>query len=65
VRTVVATARYWAPFVFSALCLTIACFVGATAAWILLLFAFGSLLDGATAMFERAGSTGGLTTYRQ
>lgn len=35
------------------------------AAWLLHMLGFGLLLDGVTAMWERAGGTGNLTTYRQ
>ncbi len=64
-RTVAATARYWAPLVAGFACLVTASFVGPIAAWLLIVLAFGLILDGATAMFERAGSTGNLTTHRQ
>ncbi|HEX2412562.1 MAG TPA: hypothetical protein VHJ39_15450 [Solirubrobacteraceae bacterium] len=64
-RAVVETARYWVPLVAGFLCLVAVLFVGAILGWLLSILAFGLLLDGATAMFERAGSTGNLTTYRQ
>jgi hypothetical protein len=64
-RAVAGTARYWGPLVGALLCLVAAMFVGAILAWLLIILAFGLLLDGATALFERAGSTGNLTTYRQ
>ncbi|HKH19151.1 MAG TPA: hypothetical protein VKA57_16620 [Solirubrobacteraceae bacterium] len=62
---VVGTLRYWLPLVAGFICLVAALFVGAILAWLLMMLAFGLLLDGATAMFERAGSTGNLTTHRQ
>jgi len=65
VRVVVDTARYWAPLVGGLVCLVAVLFVGAIAGWLLIIAGFGLLLDGATAMFERAGGTGNLTTYRQ
>jgi hypothetical protein len=65
VRGAVATARYWLPLVGGLICLVAALFVGAILAWLLMLLAFGLLLDGATAMWERAGSTGNLWTHRQ
>jgi hypothetical protein len=64
-RAVIGTARYWGPLAGGLLCLVAAMFVGAILAWILIITSFGLLLDGATAMFERAGGTGNLTTYRQ
>jgi hypothetical protein len=62
---VVGTLRYWLPLVAGFMCFVAALFVGAILAWLLMMLAFGLLLDGATAMFERAGSTGNLTTHRQ
>jgi len=59
------TARFWLPLVAGLLCLIVALFVGVIAAWLLLMLGFGLLLDGVTAMWERAGGTGNLTTYRQ
>ena len=64
-RAVVGTARYWAPLLGGLLCLITVLFVGAVLGWLLIMLAFGLLLDGATAMFEKAGGTGNLTTYRQ
>jgi hypothetical protein len=65
VRAVVGTARYWAPLLGGMLCLIAVLFVGAILGWLLIMLSFGLLLDGATAMFEKAGGTGNLTTYRQ
>jgi hypothetical protein len=65
VRAVVGTARYWAPLLGGLACLVAVLFVGAALGWLLIITAFGLLLDAATAMFERAGGTGNLTTYRQ
>jgi len=64
-RAAFATARYWGPLVAGFLCLVATSFVGPIVAWLLFIAAFGLILDGATAMFERAGSTGGLTSHRQ
>jgi hypothetical protein len=60
-----ASARYWIPLTAGVGCLVAAVFFSAVVDWILLLVAFCLLLDGATAMWERAGSTGNLTTHRQ
>jgi hypothetical protein len=64
-RAAAATARYWGPLVAGLMCLVAALFVGPILAWLLIILAFGLILDGATAMWERAGGTGNLTTYRQ
>lgn len=58
-------ARYWLPLVAGCICLVVALFVGPVAAWILFMVAFGLILDGVTALWERAGGTGNMTTYRQ
>jgi hypothetical protein len=64
-RAVAESARYWVPLLAGFLCLIAVLFVGAILGWLLTILSFGLLLDGATAMFERAGGTGNLTTYRQ
>ena len=64
-RGVLGTARYWLPLVAGFACLVASLFVGPIVAWVLIIASFGLLLDGGTAMWERAGSTGNLTTYRQ
>ena len=40
-------------------------FVGSVLVWIGLMVAFGLILDGATALWERAGGTGNMSTYQQ
>jgi hypothetical protein len=60
-----ATARYWIPLAAGTGCLIASGFFSAIVDWILIMAAFCLLLDGATAMWERAGSTGNLTTHRQ
>jgi hypothetical protein len=64
-RAVKGTGRYWLPLLGSAVCLIASLFVGPVLVWLLLILAFGLILDGVTAMWERAGSTGNLTTSRQ
>ena len=64
-RAALETIRYWGPLVAGSLCLVVALFTGPLVAWILIMVAFGLLLDGLTAMWERAGGTGNLTTHRQ
>jgi hypothetical protein len=65
VRGAIATVRYWLPLVAGFGCLAASVFVSAVVSWVLLIAAFGLLLDGLTAMWERAGRTGNLTTHRQ
>lgn len=55
-RAVTGTARYWGPLIAGFVCLVTASFAGPIAAWLLIVLAFGLILDGATAMFERAGA---------
>jgi hypothetical protein len=65
VRVIAGTARYWVPLVAGAACLIAAALVPAIVAWVLIIAAFGLLLDGGTAMFERAGRTGSLYDHKQ
>ena len=64
-RAVIATVRYWGPLVAGFMCLVATSFVGPAIGWLLIFVAFALILDGATAMLERAGRTGGLTSHRQ
>ncbi len=64
-RAAAGTARYWAPLVAGFACLVGVLFAGPLLAWVLLIVAFGLIFDGATAMWARAGSVGGLTNHRQ
>ena len=64
-RAAAGTARYWAPLLGGLLCLIAVLFVGPILGWILIITGFGLILDSATKMWEKAGSTGNLTTYRQ
>jgi hypothetical protein len=57
--------RYWLPLAGGFALSVATLFVGPVLTWIMLTLAFGLILDGATAMFERAGSVGNLTTYKQ
>ena len=59
------SARYWLPVVTGFALVLATLFVGAVLTWLMLTLAFGLILDGATAAFERAGATGNLTTYKQ
>ena len=64
-HAVLGTARYWLPLVGGFVCLVVVLFVGAILGWLLIIAGFGLILDGATAMWEKAGGTGNLTTYKQ
>jgi hypothetical protein len=64
-RAVWHTARYWGPLVGALGCLIAGLFTGTIVAWVLFIAAFGLLLDGVTAMWERAGRSGNVTTHRQ
>ena len=64
-RAAVATSRYWAPLVAGLVVLVAAGFVGPVLSWVCIIASFGLILDGVTKLWERAGSTGNLTTHRQ
>jgi hypothetical protein len=64
-RGVLDTARYWVPLLAGLLCLVAATFVSAAVEDQPERGDEEDPADGATAMWERAGSTGNLTTYRQ
>ena len=64
-RAAISTVRYWGPLFAGFICLVAVSFVGPIVGWLLLLLAAALILDGATAMFERAGRTGNLTNHRQ
>ena len=57
--------RYWLPLAAGIALAFATLFVGPVLTWLLLIAAFGLILDGVTAMWERAGGTGNLTTHRQ
>ena len=57
--------RCWVPLAVGFLCLAATAFAGVILDWLLMMLAFGLILDGVTAWWERAGGTGNLTTYRQ
>lgn len=64
-RVLLGTARFWGPPLVGFSCLIAAVFVGPILGWLLLILAFGLILDGVTAMWERSGKTGNLTSSRQ
>jgi hypothetical protein len=65
VRAVRGTTRYWLPFVGAVVCLIGGQFAPPEVSWVLIVAVFGLVLDGATKLFERAGSTGSLWDHRQ
>ena len=64
-RAALRSARYWGPLVLGFACVVAATYTGSVVTWILLLAAFALILDGATAMWARAGGSGGMHTHRQ
>jgi hypothetical protein len=65
VRELLDAKRYWLPMAAACLCLIGASVLAPIFAWVLLIAAFGFILDGATAWFANAGSTGGMHDYKQ
>jgi hypothetical protein len=57
--------RYWLPLLAALACLIAASMVPALIGFVLIIAAFGFILDGATKLFENAGKTGGLGDHRQ
>jgi hypothetical protein len=57
--------RYWVPLAAGFVLMVASLFAGVILTWLLLTTAFGLILDGATAMWERAGGVGNLSTHRQ
>ncbi len=65
IRAVIASIRYWLPIVAGFVLVIATLFAGPILTWLMLTIAFGLILDGTTAMWERAGSIGNLSTHRQ
>ncbi|HEX5781066.1 MAG TPA: hypothetical protein VFX80_04060 [Solirubrobacteraceae bacterium] len=57
--------RFWLPTVAALACLVIATMVPALISFVLIIAAFGLILDVSTKLFENAGKTGGLGNHRQ
>ena len=57
--------RYWGPLALALVCLISATMLSPVVAWLLIIFAFGLVLEAGTAWFEKAGGTGGLHDHRQ
>jgi hypothetical protein len=58
-------ARYWLPLVVAFACLVGATMVSALIGFVLIIAAFGLVLDVSTKLFENAGKTGGIHDHRQ
>jgi hypothetical protein len=61
VRGFIASHRYALPMVAAVVCCVAASYVSPILQWLLVVAAFGFVLDAATAWFERAGGTGAAT----
>ena len=57
--------RYWGPMVLACVCLVVAYSVPPVVTYVLVIVAFMLLFEAGTAMFARAGGTGGLKDYKQ
>ena len=57
--------RYWLPSIAAVACLVAASMVAPVIGFVLLIAAFGFILDVSTKLFENAGKTGGLGDHRQ
>jgi hypothetical protein len=57
--------RYWLPTLAAVACLVAATIVPPLIGFVLVIAAFGFVLDVSTKLFENAGKTGGLGNHRQ
>ena len=57
--------RYWLPSLAAVACLVGATMVSPLIGFVLLIAAFGFILDVSTKLFEQAGKSGGLHNHRQ
>ena len=57
--------RYWLPLAAAAICLVVASRVSTLIAFVLVMAAFGFVLDVSTKLFANSGKTGGLGNHRQ
>lgn len=64
-RSAARTIRYWGPLVLGFACLIVSQYTTGIVTYVLVIVSLGLILDASTAMFARAGGTGGVTTYRQ
>ena len=65
-RSLLESKRYWLPLAGAAGCFFAASIVVVPIlAWLLIIAAFGLVLDAGTAWLAKAGSTGGMRDYKQ
>jgi hypothetical protein len=64
-RSVLATIRYWLPLVAACACLLVARWTPPAVTLVLIVVALGLVFDVGTALFAKAGGTGGLSSNRQ
>jgi hypothetical protein len=57
--------RYWLPIVAAIACLIVGSMVPPVIGFVLLIAAFGFVLDVSTKLFEQAGKTGSIHDHRQ
>ena len=57
--------RYWLPLVAAFVCLFAATKVSAIIAFVLIIVAFGLVIEVSTKMIEQSGKSGGLHNHRQ
>jgi Mg2+/citrate symporter len=57
--------RYWLPLVAAFVLLIVATKVGAIIAFVLIIVAFGLVIEVSTKLFETGGKAGGLHNHRQ
>jgi hypothetical protein len=57
--------RYWLPTIAALACLVIATMAPTLISFVLIIAAFGFIIDVSTKLFENAGKTGGLGDHRQ
>ena len=65
VRSVLEAKRYLLPLGGACGCFIAASLVAPIVAWVLIIAAFGLVLDAGTAWLAKAGSTGGMHDYKQ
>jgi hypothetical protein len=61
----VRSARYWIPSVLALVCFYAATRTSAIVGFVLIIVAFGLVIEVSTKLFEQAGKTGNLTDHRQ
>jgi hypothetical protein len=57
--------RYWLPTAAAVACLVVGTMVPPLIGFVLLIAAFGFIIDVSTKLFENAGKSGGLHNHRQ